>query len=126
MTEMSITRGRDIGLSIGGVPLCGVTHFSAVTRRPRRELYEYLSAQPYDTVPDGESHEIVLTVLSLFAGALDVSGGFTLTVEDGDSVYRYEGCEVVKIERDIRGDKAVTDRYTVKAERMTKRGREDA
>ncbi len=126
MTELCITRGRDIGLSLDGEPLCGVTHFSAVTRYPQHELYEYLSAVPYDRIPEGESHEIVLTVLSLFGNVLDGREGFLLCAEDDDTAVEYEDCHVVKVELDVRGDTAVTDRYTIKAAKMTKWGREDA
>ena len=126
MTELSITRGRDIGLLIDGTPLCGVTHFKAVTRYQRHELKEYLSSQPYDTIPESESHEIVLTVLSLFGRILYDRDSFTLCVADGDTEYRYEDCSVAEIERDVNGDKAVADRYTIKAAKMTKRGRENA
>lgn len=125
MTELCITRGRDVGLSVDGEPLCGVTHFSAVSRYPKRELREYLCSEPYAAVGDGESHEIVLTVLSLFSGILPQGQPFTLCAEDGDERYCYEGCTVEKIERDVRGDKAVADRYTIKARRLTKRGTED-
>ena len=126
MTELSIKRGRDIDLSVNGHPLCGVTHFSAVTKRQRHELCEYLCGEPYAACTEGESHELVLTVLSLFAGGIPQEDGFTLSVEDGETEYCYENCTVVKIERDIRGDKAVIDRYTVRAVSMTQRRMNDA
>ena len=125
MTELSITRGRDIELYIGDDILCGVTHFRAASRIQRREYFEYLNAEPYDAVPAGESHEIELTVLSLFADAIPESGSFTLRAVDGDTEYLYEGCTVIKSERDARGDKAVTDTYTLKALRLTKRRETD-
>lgn len=126
MTELCITRGRDVGLFLDDQPLCGVTRFSAVSRLDRYEVYEYLCAAPYDAVPSGESHEIELTVLSLFADTIPARDGFTLSVEDNGAVYRYEGCSVTKREKDVSGDKAAITRYTVKAARMTKRGRENA
>ena len=126
MTELCITRGRDIGLYVGDEPLCGVTHFSAVSRFDRHEIYEYLSAAPYDTPASSESHELTLTVLSLFDGSVPTQGSFTLRAVDRDTEYCYEGCTVVKLERDVRGDKPVTDRFTVRAAGMTKRGTEDA
>ena len=126
MTEMSIIRGRDIRLSLDGTALCGVTHFSAASRYERHELHEYLSAAPYAEVPEGESHEIVMEVLSLFKSVLDGRDGFTLSAEDKDSTVAYHGCHVVKIERDIRGDQPAADRYTIRAAGMTKRRREDA
>lgn len=127
MTEvMSITRGRDIELYLNTEPLCGVTHLTAESRYKQRGLYEYLNAEPYAVVPDGETHEIVLTVLSLFQSAIPHSGSFTLSVVDGDTLYRYEGCTVTKHERDIRGDKAVSDRLTIAARSMTKVRNNDA
>lgn len=126
MTELSITRGRDIELCLDGEPLCGVTHMKAQSRYPRRELYEYLSSEPYASVPQGESHEIELTVLSLFSGAIPADGSFTLLAVDGEEEILYEGCAVIGHSRSIEGDKTVADVFTLRADRMTKRRNDDA
>lgn len=126
MTELCVTRGRDIDLYVDGEPLCGVTRLRAVSRTQRHELFEYLSAQPYEIVPEGQKHEITMTVLSLFADGIPAQGSFTLSVIDGETEYRYEGCIVTEHEKNIRGDQAVTDRLTVSAVSMTKRRRENA
>lgn len=121
MTELSITRGRDIVLFLNGEPLCGVTHMKAQSRYPRRELYEYLSSEPYAAAPQGESHEIGLTVLALFSGAIPMEGSFTLLAVDGEEEILYEGCAVIGCSRELMGDKTVADTYTLRADRMTKR-----
>lgn len=121
MNELTLTRGRDVGLYLDGELLCGVTRMHAISRYRRHEMYEYLSGEPYDTVPAGERHEIVLTVLSLFGGSIPMNGSFELKTTDGDTEYRYEGCTVTRCDRDVRGDQPVSDRWYITANRMTKR-----
>jgi hypothetical protein len=122
MNELRISTGGDICLFVGGDELFGVTEFRAVSRTTQHEIREYLTAEPYETVNAGESHELTLSVLSLFdSGALDTDG-FDLSVEDGDTRYTYGGCSVIRHEKEIRGGKNVVDVYTLRAERLTKRG----
>ena len=126
MTELRITRGRDIQLFCNDEPLYGVTHFSAVSRYEKHEVGEYLSGEPIAVLNAGETHELSLKVLSLFSPFPARESGFTITAADGDSEYRYEDCIVTRCERDARGDKTVTDSYTITARKMTKRGIADA
>lgn len=126
MTDLTITRGRDMELYLDDEPLCGVTHFKAQSRYQHHEVYEYLSAQPVAKLKGGESHQLELTVLSLFGGAIPGDRSFSIRVVDGAEEYVYEDCVVTGYERDIRGDKPVTDGYTLKADRMTKRRNDNA
>ena len=126
MTELRITRGRDILLCCNDVPLYGVTHFTAVSKYEQHEVGEYLCGESVAVLKTGESHVLTFKVLSLFSNAAMSEDGFTITVEDGDYSYHYENCSVTRCERDARGDKNVTDIYTVTATKMTKRGIEDA
>lgn len=121
MNEMTVTRGRDIEVYLDGDLLYGLTHLRAKSRYRRRELYEYLSGEPWGCVPDGESHEIELKVLSLFGGEIPMGESFSLCIVDGDDEYVYDGCTVAQCDKDIRGDKNVTDSYLIRAGKMTKR-----
>lgn len=121
MTELTVTRGRDIELYADGEMLYGVTRFRAVSRYDRREIREYLSSEPCAVIPAGESHELEIKALSLFRGAIPTDGSFTLTVVDSGVEYVYDNCVVVKCDRNVRGDKVLSDIYTVKAQSMTKR-----
>ena len=121
MTELTVTRGRDIELYADGERLYGVTRFRAVSRINRHDIFEYLSGVPYDSVNAGESHELEIKALSLFRDALPTDRSFVLTAVDGGTEYSYSGCRVVKRDRNVRGDKLLNDVYTVKADSMTKR-----
>ena len=125
MTELCIARGRDIELYLDDALLCGVTHLKAESHYRQLELYEYLSAEPYAKAPQGETHEITLTVLPLFGGAIPLDGRFSLQIADAGVEYVYDGCMVTAYSRDARGDRIVTDHYKIKADRMTKRRNTD-
>ena len=126
MTQMTITRSRDILLYIGKEMLFGVTKLRVQSRFAHHEIMEYLSAAPWASVPDGEKHEIELKVLSLFHTAIPREGSFTLRVADDGTEYIYEDCVVTHHERNIRGDKTVTDSYRIESHHMTKRRIGDA
>ena len=121
MTELRITRSCDVELYVGDEQLCGVTYFSASTSRESREIYEYLSGEPYDTASFAESHEIKMNVLSLFVGDVLANDGFTLSVVDGDTVYVYEDCTVISRSKTLDAGKSMADSYVIKARKATKR-----
>jgi len=125
MTELRITRGSDIELYADGELLFGVTDFRAVSTGSSREIHEYLCSQPVVIVNSAEKHELTLSVLSLFNYNVFDNTGFTLSVVDGDTAYDYEGCSAVRCERRIQADKNVSDRYTLIATKLTKRGLAD-
>ena len=126
MTEIRITRGSDIKMYVNGEPLYGVTDFKAVSVDETHEIREFLSSRPFDTFKTGENHELSLSALSLFnSDALD-SDGYTLSVVDGDTVYDYEDCRTLRRERRVEADKYVSDVFTLRAQKMTKRRTQDA
>ena len=126
MNELRISTGRDIRLIVDGDELFGVTEFRAVSRITQHEIREYLTGEPYELVNAGESHELTLSVLSLFDSGVFDTEGFDLVVEDGDTAYTYGGCTVSRHEKEIRGGKNVVDSYTLRAKHLTKRGINDA
>ena len=126
MNELRITRGRDILLYCNDEPLYGVTHFTAVSRCEQHAVVEYLSGEPVALLNAGERHELNVKMLSLFSPSGLDEDGFSITVRDGGTEYCYEGCVVTRRERDAQGGKTVTDSYTIAAEKMTKRGIQDA
>lgn len=122
MSEIRISTGGDIRLCVNGEELFGVTEFRAVSKVNHHEIREYLSGEPYEIVNAGVSHELSLSVLSLFdSGAFDTDG-FELVAEDGGTAYVYCGCAVTRHEKEIRGGKNVVDTYTLRAKTLTKRG----
>ena len=126
MTELIITRARDIRLYLNGEPMYGVTHFHAVSQIDRHEIREYLHDQPVAVLSTGERHGLTLRVLSLFRPSAMDEDGFMITAEDGDTAYDYQGCSVTRLERDAEGEKNLTDSYTIAAGKLTKRRLEDA
>ena len=122
MNELRISTGGNIRLIVGGTELFGVTEFRAVSKANHHEIREFLTGEPYEIVNDGESHELTLSMLSLFDSGAFETDGFDLTVEDGDTAYIYSGCTVTRHEKEIRGGKNVVDSYTMQAKRLTKRG----
>ena len=125
MTELRITKGRDLELRVNGETLYGVTSFRAVSKRSEREIREYLSGEPVAAAAASETHELELKVLSLFGSALDGLEDFTLTAVDPDAEYEYSGCNVTKRVRSVPAGANVTDSYTIKAKAVTKRGISD-
>ena len=125
MTELLITRGKDLRLSAEGEALYGVTDFKARSTITGHEIHEFLSSQPAATAAVRESHELELRVLSLFGGALDGKEDFSVSVTDDEAEYIYGGCKVIKKERAANADGRVIDAYTIKAKSMTKRGIND-
>ena len=121
MTELTITRGRDVALYLDEEMLFGVMKLHAQSRYQRHEIREYLTDKSHACVPAGESHIISLTVLSLFREAIPAQGSFVLRVIDDGTEYRYENCCVTEHERSIAEDQPVTDTYTIRSDQMTKR-----
>ena len=126
MSELRVIRGRDLELKVDGDVLCGATYFKAVSQSRTREIREFLSGQPVDVLSAGGSHEIELTVLELFAGGVPEDSEFTLSVADGGSEYIYEGCRVVRRERIAPAKANLSDKYLIRAVKMTKRGIQNA
>jgi len=126
MNELRITRGRDILLYCNDEPLYGVIRFTAVSQCEKHAVGEYLSGEPVAVLNAGERHELSVKMLALFSPSAMDEDGFSLTVADGNSEYLYEDCVVTRRERDVQGDKTVTDSYTITARKMTKRGIQNA
>ncbi len=126
MTDLRITRSRDIELYIGDEQLYGVTELSAKERYESYPIREYLSGEPFATVNGKTVFEIRMTVLSLFRYAVLEESGFDLKVVDGATVYCYEGCTVVGHDRGIKAGKLVVDEYLITAEHMRKQVAENA
>ncbi len=126
MTDLRITRSRDIELYIGDEQLYGVTELSAKERYESYPIREYLSGEPFTTVNGKTVIEIRMTVLSLFRYAVLEESGFDLSVVDGETVYCYEGCTVVGHDRGIKAGKLVVDEYLITAEHMRKQVAENA
>lgn len=126
MTELRITRARDIALYLNDEPMYGVTHFRAVSQGERHAVGEYLSGEPVAVVNTGMRHELSLRVLSLFSPSGMDEDGFTITARDGDAAYQYDGCTVTRCERDAEGEKNLTVSYTIAAKKLTKRRIPDA
>ena len=125
MSELTITRSRDIILYASGEQLYGVVYFKAVSERKSRDIFEYLSSEPFASAGYTESFEIKLTVLSLFNSGVLITDGFTLSVVDGDTEYVFEGCRVTRREQELDAGKSLSESYTIKSQKMTKRGVED-
>ena len=126
MTELHITRSRDIGLYIGDEQLFGVTDFLARSKSDGYPIREYLRGEPHAVVNSQVSYELRLTTLSLFRYAALEEDGFTLRVEDDDTVSSYLGCTVTGHERSVQAGKNVVDIYTIKAKEMTRQVQENA
>ena len=126
MTELRITRSRDIELYIGDEQLFGVTDFEAKSTCESYPIREYLSGEPFEIVNSRTDYEIRMSVLSLFHfDVLDIDG-FTLSVVEGDTVYQYEGCTKIAHTRKIEAGKNVVDVFTFAAKSMRKQVRENA
>ena len=126
MNEFRITRSKDIGLYINDEQLFGVTEFRARSEYGRYPIYEYLSGEPHAVVNSKNTYELHLTVLSLFHYAVTQESGFTLSVTDGDTVYRYDGCTVVSSSRGVKAGKYVVDEFVIAATAMRKQVQEHA
>lgn len=126
MSELRITRSRDIELYIDGEQLFGVTDFHAKTVAKSYPIREYLSGEPV-AITGGETEiEIRMTVLSLFHFAVTEEDGFTLCAVDGDTVYCYDGCTVVGSERSVKAGRYVVDEFVIQAAKMRKQVQENA
>ena len=126
MSELRVVRGRDLELRLNGEELCGVTFFRAVSQNKANEIREYLSSDPVAVLPGAQRHEIELSALEMFGGAVPEGESFSLSVIDPDSEYVYEGCIVVRKERSLSAKGSLSVKYLIKAEKMTKRGISDA
>lgn len=126
MTELRITRGGDIEMYIGEEQLFGVTDFHAKEVYEGYPIREYLSGEPYAIVNGRNTYEIRLSVLSLFRYSLLDEYGFTLSVRDGENVYFYDGCAVIKHERNIKAGKNVVDEFVISAKSLRKQVQENA
>ncbi|WP_407383847.1 hypothetical protein [Ruminococcus sp.] len=123
MNELRIVRGTDVRLSVGETPLFGVTAFSAREKAPCHQVYEFLSAKPCETIPQGARYELELSVMALFDRQLPRER-FTLCIEDGDSCYRYENCRVTEQKTEVKGNEGAVERIFIEADRMEKRRNE--
>lgn len=126
MTELKITRGKDVELYADEEILFGVTEFVATGERKVKEIYEYLSGEPCATIENAPEYEIRLSVMSLFNYAVFDRERFTISVVDGDVCYVYEDCVAVRRERKVKASEPVCDSYHIKAKRMVKRVTDDA
>ena len=125
MTELRLTRSKDIVLYLNGEELYGVVGFRAISKSESREIHEYLSGEPYAVMKGKTVHEIRMSVLSLFSSFIMDEDGFTLTAVDGDARYDYSGCSVICRETEIKPGANVSVGYVIRAEKMTKRGISD-
>ena len=126
MTELRITRSRDIELYAGEEQLFGVTDFSAKETGESHPIREYLSGEPVAVVNSRSAYEIRMSMLSLLSFAAPDESGFILSAVDGDVVYCYEGCTVIGHERKIKAGKNVVDDYVIAAKSMRKQVRDNA
>lgn len=126
MTELHITRSKDILLYIGEEQLFGVTDLRAVSVYESHPIREFLSGEPYAVVNGKIKYEIRMTVLSLFRASVLEQNGFEMSVVDGDTAYIYEGCTVVRHEQSIAAGKNVVDVFTIEAKGMRKQVQNNA
>ena len=125
MNELRIVRGTDVKLYMNDTPLFGVTSFSAVQKNSTYDVYEYLSAEPCEHVPQGSRYEIKLSMMALFDGQLSADNSFTLRVTDGNTEYRYENCRVTERKTELKGNAKAVEGFTLEADRMRKAVIED-
>lgn len=120
MNELRIIRGTDVKLYADDTPLFGITEFSAVQKKSYYDVYEYLSAEPREHIPQGAHYEIRLGMMALFDGQLSEQGGFTLRIEDGNMEYRYENCRVTERKTEMKGNAKAVEVLSLAADRMRK------
>lgn len=121
MNELRILRGRDIEAFVNGRDMYGLTELTATCKPKYHEVFEYLSASPYERLQEGCVYSIKLKMLSLFSSQVPMEGSFTLSVSDDTTEYSYENCRVIERYTDARGDKSIKEVFIIEAEKQTKR-----
>ncbi len=125
MHELKLVRGTQITAYADETPLFGLLSLNAVEQKRYHDVYEYLSAEPCERVPQGESYEITLRFLSLFDDQLPHNRAFVLGVEDDDTSYRYSECRLISQKTEVSGNDHVVTVITAKADSMEKRRAEE-
>lgn len=120
MNELRLIRGTQLDVFAGEEPLFGLVSFSASQKIAYRDVYEYLSAEPCEHVPQGSGYEISLRFLSFFDSQLPENELFTLTVRDKDARYIYGNCRLVARKTEVKGNEYAAEVVTVEADTMEK------
>ena len=116
MSDLRIIRGSDVRLYADNTPLFGVTALRAVKKQRYHEVYEYLSAEPCERVPQASGYEIELCVMAMFDRQLPEQPGFTLYAVDGLTKYRFVNCRVTGRKTELNGSRSVTEVFTIEAD----------
>ena len=120
MTEFRLVRGTQITVYADESPLFGLISFSASQQIQYHEVYEYLSAEPCDRVPQGKGYAITMRFLSMFDSQLPEDEAFTLTVADGDTRYIYKDCRMTSRKTELRGNEHAEEVIKAQADTMEK------
>lgn len=120
MSELRIVRGTDVTLYVDTTPLFGVTSFSAVEKKSTYDIYEYLSTEPCERIPQRSSYEIKLSIMALFSDQLPTENGYELRVADGDTEYIYENCRLKEQKTELKGNEKAVEVLILEADRMRK------
>lgn len=115
MNTLKILKGSDIKISVNYEQLCFVKNFSAKEVVDVYNIEEILSDAAVDFLKLKKGYVLTITALSHLDSSVFNKEPFTVIVDDGETVYQYFDCRLVKKERDVNGDKPILDKYTIAA-----------
>lgn len=118
MNDIRITRGTDIALFADDSKLCGVTDFELEESFTMYEVNEFLSSKPFDCINKETKYNITLSTNSLFDYKMIDKKDFTLSLLDGDFIFTYEDCNLLRKTRVAKGSEVICDKYLITAKSM--------
>ncbi len=118
MNTLRILKGSDITICVDDVVLCFVTDFVAKESSDVYKIEEFLSEDEVDSIKLKDSYVLNITALTHLDSSVFDKDSFTITVDDGNTIYEYTNCRLKEKKRDILSSKPIVDKYTIVASQM--------
>lgn len=118
MNTLRILKGSDITICVDDVVLCFVTDFVAKESSDVYKIEEFLSEDEVDSIKLKDSYVLSITALTHLDSSVFDKDSFTITVDDGNTIYEYTNCRLKEKKRDILSSKPIVDKYTIVASQM--------